>query len=165
MSTLAGIFENRWISLVARVFLALVFIFYSFDKLQDPRSFTKAVGAYQLVPSDFLNLFSIMLPGIEMAAGIALLLGLFMRGSAMLLIILLIIFMGAFATTSLLGVELFDCGCGGGENGEETVSALEFYIRDIILLIAAIIAYKGRHFMAMDNLIVYRKKDLNPVSA
>jgi len=157
MSALNSFFENRWVSLIARLFLALVVIVYSFDKLMDQRSFAKAVGAYQLVPNDFLNFFAILLPGIEMVAGICLLLGLFIRGSSMLLMVLLLIFMGAFATTSLLGVELFDCGCGGTENGDEAISATAFYIRDIILFIAAFIAYKGRHLAAMDNCLLRRK--------
>jgi uncharacterized membrane protein YphA (DoxX/SURF4 family) len=146
-------FTNKWIALIARVAVAIVFITYAYPKLQAPRAFVKAVGGYNLVPNDLLNLFSILLPGIEITIGIALLIGVFTRASSLIAAILLIIFMGAFATSTILGIEIFDCGCSGGEDGTEQVNPFIFYLRDIAILIGALVAYYGKRILAVDNMI------------
>lgn len=152
---------NKWLALLARIAIAIVFIAYAYPKLQVPRDFVKAVGGYNLVPNDLLNLFSIILPGIEITIGVALLIGLFTRAASSIAVALMIIFMGAFATSSILGIEIFDCGCSGSENGTEQVDPITFYLRDIAILIGAIIACQGKKVLALDNIIF--KKDSKPI--
>jgi uncharacterized membrane protein YphA (DoxX/SURF4 family) len=148
-----ALLTNKWVTLAARIIVAVVFITYAWGKMEIPRDFVKAVNGYHLVPNIFLNMFSVLLPGIEMAAGIALLFGLFTRASSSIIITLLIIFMLAFSASTLLGIEIFDCGCSGSENGTEQISMWGFYLRDIALLIGAIIVYRGRHMLALDNIL------------
>jgi putative oxidoreductase len=147
-----NLLKNKWITLAARIIVAVVFIVYAWGKIGVPRDFVKAVNGYHLVPNSLLNMFSVLLPGIELAAGIALLFGLFTRASSSIIIALLIIFMLAFSASTILGVEIFDCGCSGSENGTEQVSYWSFYLRDIALLIGAIIAFRGRRMLALDNI-------------
>lgn len=146
------ILKNKWLTLGARIAVAVIFILYAWGKIQVPRDFVKAVNGYHLVPNTLLNMFSVLLPGIEMAAGIALLFGLFTRASSSIIITLLIIFMLAFSTSTFLGVEIFDCGCSGAEDGIQQVNYWGFYLRDIALLIGAIIVFRGRRVLALDNI-------------
>jgi len=146
------ILKNKWLTLAARIAVAVIFILYAWGKIQVPRDFVKAVNGYHLVPNIFLNMFSVLLPGIEMAAGIALLFGFFTRASSSIIITLLIIFILAFSTSTFLGVEIFDCGCSGAEDGIQQVNYWGFYLRDFALLIGAIIVLRGRRALALDNI-------------
>jgi len=147
-----SLLKNKWFTLAARLPVAIVFILYAWGKIEIPRDFVKAVNGYHLVPNSFINMFAVLLPGIEMAAGLALLFGFFTRASSTIIITLLIIFMAAFSASTLLGIEIFDCGCSGSEDGLEQISYWGFYLRDIALLLGAVITLRGRRVLALDNI-------------
>lgn len=141
--------ENKIIVLLARIFIAGIFIWFSIDKMIDLREFVGNIGSYSLVPPDLLNLVAIFLPAIELCMGIFLLLGLFIRGSSLMMIILMSVFLLAYFYTKVVGIELFDCGCGGIHVDP---SPIYIVIRDLIFLFAALLTFRGkRHICALDN--------------
>ena len=142
--------KNEWISMAARIIMAIVFLFAAYDKFFYPRAFVGDVGAYQIVPEQFLNLSAIILPGVEIIIGLALLIGLFTRGASAIMVSLMIVFIGAFAFSNLLGIELFDCGCFPVH---QEPNLLFIFGRDVIFLFLALIVLFGTHKYALDNLI------------
>lgn len=113
--------------LVARVVLAAMFIYMGVSKVLDPIDFLKLIREYHIlpeVPPHFLNLAAVILPPLEVVCGLALLVGVAVRGAAVTLFGMLWIFTTAVIIRSLslhaTGVGpycsiRFDCGCGGGE--------------------------------------------------
>ncbi len=145
-----AIIKNKWITFAARVIMAFVFLFAAFDKFVYPRDFVGDIGAYQIVPGGLLNLSAIFLPGLEIVIGLALLFGLFTRGAAAIMTGLMVIFIGAFAFSNLLGIELFDCGCFPVH---QEPNLLFIFGRDVIFLALALVALLGRHFFTIDDVI------------
>ena len=112
--------------LLARLLLGGLFVYMGIHKVLDPKDFLLQVRAYGLLPETpafFLNGAAIVLPWLEVACGIALILGAWVRGAAVLIALMLAaftpaIFLRAMAIRAELGTPFFqiefDCGCGAG---------------------------------------------------
>lgn len=93
-----------------RVFLGVVFIFASIDKISDPDSFAGSVGSYRIVSGTPALLIATVLPWIELLCGLGLLLGIFIRGSALLIVIMLAAFSVLVVSALWRGLDI-SCGC------------------------------------------------------
>lgn len=133
------IFENGFLLLICRTVLGFVFIYASIDKILDPETFAQILHNYKLLPDFFIYPPAIILPWVELIAGSFLIAGIFVRGSSLIINLLLIIFIHAIAFNLLRGIS-FDCGCfslsaGSGSN------AYLLLLRDLLLLIPGILIY------------------------
>jgi uncharacterized membrane protein YphA (DoxX/SURF4 family) len=109
---------GRWI-------LGLLFIYMGWSKAVDPAAFLKLIRQYDLTTNSFLlNSIAAGLPWFEIFCGILLVVGIGARGSALLLLVMLVPFTlvvlrRALAIADLQHIALcavrFDCGCGTGE--------------------------------------------------
>ena len=106
---------NKYLVLAARCVLGVVFIIASIDKIAAPDAFAASIEAYKLTPYVFINILSIVIPWMELCCGIFLIGGVYMRGSSMLLSLLLSVFIIAIMTALLRGLKI-DCGCFGKEH-------------------------------------------------
>jgi len=110
--------------LAFRVVLAAVFIYAALQKIDKPLMFADEIGMYGILgPGPLLNVFAIVLPWIELICGLALLTGIFMRGAALILVAMNLIFILviSYRTAGIMSSEgtpfrqvYFDCGCGFG---------------------------------------------------
>lgn len=147
---------NSWLSLITRIALACIFLYAAWDKFLHPGDFAINVMAYKILPSSLVNLTAVALPGLEIVLGIALLIGLFPRGASLIIGLLMLIFMLAFALAMIKGVNLADCGCFStthqiedSAKGSNYTSMLIF--RDIGYLLLAIQVFFGKHKYALQN--------------
>jgi len=112
--------------LIARIVVGVVFIYMGVNKLSDPVTFLKLTRQYHIVPDSppiFLNTIAIVLPWLEVITGAALILGLFIRGAAATILLMLVVFTPMILKRALEIQQpgqsffdiKFDCGCGGGE--------------------------------------------------
>lgn len=97
--------------LAARVVLGLVFLAAAIAKLSDVRAFTEAVAGYELVPRRLVAPLAGLLPYVEAALGLLVILGVALAGAASALAFLLSAFAGAVAVNLRRG-RVIDCGCG-----------------------------------------------------
>lgn len=98
------------VAFVARVVLGGVFIYASLDKIIHPDFFAEAVYNYQLSPEMAVNLVAIWLPWLEFWCGVLLVLGLWVRGSILILSGLLLVFLSAIGINLARGLDIH-CGC------------------------------------------------------
>jgi uncharacterized membrane protein YphA (DoxX/SURF4 family) len=95
------------------------------NKALDPVAFLKLVREYDLVSAaPFLNLIAATLPWFEVFCGLLLVLGIAVRGAALMLAAMLVPFtllvlnraleIHAAGTLAFCAIR-FDCGCGAGE--------------------------------------------------
>jgi len=113
--------------LITRLVLGGLFIYMGAAKTMEPVDFMKMIHEYHLVPDSayvILNLVAVTLPWIEVLCGLLLIAGVMIRGSALILMLMLTFFTVAViwrALTIYSGGDIafcdikFDCGCGAGE--------------------------------------------------
>ena len=113
------------VAFVARWILGGVFVYQGLSKAVHPVDFLKILREYHIVESHIvLNLIAAALPWFEILCGLLLLSGIAVRGSALLLIGMLVPFTLGVLTRALAIQQAsavpfcavrFDCGCGAGE--------------------------------------------------
>ena len=112
-------------SVVSRWLLGALFIYMGLSKALHPEEFLKLVRQYEMVNNPILlNSIAAALPWFEIFCGLLLVAGIAVRGSALMLLVMLIPFSiivlkHALDLASAQGLPLcaikFDCGCGTGE--------------------------------------------------
>lgn len=96
----------------ARLAVAGLFLAACIAKIRDPEAFALAVSRYRILPAEFVNLVAIILPWIELTAGLAVLAAPARLRAAGALIIagMLTVFTIAISLNLLRGIEA-SCGC------------------------------------------------------
>lgn len=144
---------NSGLECLVRWILGCVFVYASIPKIVDPSAFAKIIYGYQLLPGVLINGAAIILPFVELYAGIFLIVGIFPRSSTVLVMILLGIFMMAISINLIRGHE-FDCGCFSVNTKSHTSSSVELLIRDIFLFSLCLIpiGFRGqRKFLILNK--------------
>ncbi len=141
------------LGLLARLGLAAIFLVSGALKASDPRETVVAVRAYDLLPESLVSLVAAMLPYLEIAVGVLLLVGLATRLAAVLGAVLLAIFIAGVISAAVRGLSI-DCGCfGGGGTVEagQTAYAAEI-LRDLgILVLAGYLIYRPDTPLSVDR--------------
>jgi uncharacterized membrane protein YphA (DoxX/SURF4 family) len=121
-----------WISTVLRLGLAGVLLWSGGAKVSEPRQAVMAVQAYEILPTSVGEFVGYALPLFELALGLALLLGVATRVSAVVAGALMTAFVVGVASAWARGLSI-DCGCfgGGGAVPEGEANYLPVLLRDL----------------------------------
>ena len=142
-----------WLATAARLVLGGVFVVAGALKVPDPAAAVRAVRAYQLLPEPLVGPVAFGLPVVEIAIGLALLAGVFVRTAAIASAVLLTVFVLAVASAWVRGLQI-DCGCfgkGGAVSAGETAYPTEI-LRDVGLLVLAVaLAARPRSRLALGH--------------
>src|SRR5512137_1124013 len=117
----------------ARLVLGALFVWASVTKIPDMAAFAESVANYRIVPPTLVPLAAVVLVGVELAAGLALVANLWTRASALVLAALLAGFTVGLTSALVRGIDLA-CGCFGG-NAPATWWTVA---RDVVLLALAL---------------------------
>jgi uncharacterized membrane protein YphA (DoxX/SURF4 family) len=96
--------------LVVRVFIGILFVISSLEKIVDPGGFARSVTNYGLLPEWMPMIAATILPWLELLCGFAMLFGVFLRGGSLLLLGMLAVFTLAVLSALLRGLDI-SCGC------------------------------------------------------
>ena len=105
-------FSDKRLKAMAKILIGSVFLFAAIDKIAHPDAFAKSINNFHMLPYEMLNIPAIILPWIEILAGIMLLLGIKEKASSFLISGMLIVFIIAIITAIYRGYNI-DCGCFG----------------------------------------------------
>lgn len=125
----------RFFPATVRVLLGAVFCYAAVLKIADPVSFAGSVAAYQILPYFGGYLAAAVLPFIELTCGVLLICGIRVRGSALVIAFLNVVFIIALSSAILRGLDI-DCGCfkqGGAKTTPWTA-----LLRDVVFLAMAV---------------------------
>jgi putative oxidoreductase len=136
---LSAFIASKGFVLVLRLFLGTLFVFSASDKVLDPEKFAIAVRGYKLLPVALTNLFALVLAWSELLSGILLILGIYTRQASAAVLLMLVMFIGAIATTIIRGLVI-DCGCFSNVGGSQTGYLL--IVRNIFLITACLIVMR-----------------------
>ena len=134
MNTLARILSNKYILLGLRLVLGGVFIYASVYKVAEPQEFARSIYNYRMLPEAVINLMAIIMPWLELLCGILIIIGGFVRGSAALIGLMLLVFIIAISSALARGLDI-SCGCFKVGDGGRLVG-LKTLIEDILMVIA-----------------------------
>ena len=128
-----------WVATAARWVLGGVFLVAGALKLPDPDAAVRAVRAYRLLPEPLVAPVAFGLPVLEIAVGLALVAGVFVRTAAVVAAALLVVFLAGVGSAWARGLQI-DCGCfgGGGEVAAGETAYPTEVVRDVALLAVAL---------------------------
>jgi len=119
---------------LARIVLGTVFVFASIEKIADPDAFAAAVANYRALPAFPALAAATVVPWVELLCGFGLLSGTRVRGSALLISGMLVVFTGLVISALLRGLDI-SCGCFTLDPSAATVGWRK--VAENVLLLAA----------------------------
>jgi uncharacterized membrane protein YphA (DoxX/SURF4 family) len=127
------------LSFLVRMMLGVMFLYAGIIKAMDPAGFALAIYNYHILPGWLVNAAAIALPSIEIMAGISLVLGLWVPGSALIISLLLFIFTTALGFNLSRGLDIA-CGCFSTSASGEHITWW-YLLRDSSLLASALFIF------------------------
>ncbi|HOB54050.1 MAG TPA: MauE/DoxX family redox-associated membrane protein [Acidobacteriota bacterium] len=130
---------NPIFQFLCRAVLGGVFIWASVSKVADPAAFAQSIVNYKIITAPvWVNLAAVILPWVELTAGILLILNLWSRGAWVILTGLVLVFSVLIATTMVRGIDIA-CGCFG--SAETSRVGLGLLLRDLALFVPAVLVF------------------------
>jgi uncharacterized membrane protein YphA (DoxX/SURF4 family) len=122
---------SGWLEALFRLILGITFVYASIHKIAYPDQLAHIIYGYRILPPEVINLQAIFMPWVELLAGMALILGLKIRGASVLISAMLLVFILAIGFNLFRGLQ-FDCGCFSFRGGKSTPPG-ELLVRDVVL--------------------------------
>jgi thiol:disulfide interchange protein DsbC len=124
---------------LARILIGVVFIYTGIIHIADPAGFVSAVAAYRILPPFTVNAFALILPWVELLAGLAIATGIGLPGGALAAIGMLVAFLIALSLSLYRGLDI-SCGCFSTSPGAQRISWI-YLARDSALLLVAVFIF------------------------
>jgi len=104
--------KNKTLLILLRLVLGGLFVYAGVVKALDPLGFAQDIRNYRLVGQSLSFIAAIVLPWLEILAGVALAAGIWKRASALIISGLLVFFILLTLVTIARGLDV-ECGCFG----------------------------------------------------
>jgi uncharacterized membrane protein YphA (DoxX/SURF4 family) len=145
------------LAMAARLYLGIIFLLACWHKILEPAAFALDIATYQILPLGLVNLQAIVLPWVELAAGLLLLLGFRTRAAALLVAGMMVMFTVAISITVAKGLDM-SCGCFASQGAAEDPISWRTIARDgSWLLLAVYVVIFDRRPLGLDRLFGRRK--------
>jgi uncharacterized membrane protein YphA (DoxX/SURF4 family) len=108
--TMKTLLTNPHLVLLVRLFIGLLFIVSSLEKIVDPAAFAQSIASYKLLPTWLPVIVATVLPWLELLCGFSVLFGALTHGSSFLLSAMLLVFTVAVIAALVRGLDI-SCGC------------------------------------------------------
>jgi putative oxidoreductase len=125
------------LGLAARLYVGLLFVTASWHKLAQPGSFAIDIATYQILPLALVNPMAIVLPWVEIVAGLMLIVGFRTRAAALLVAGMMVIFTVAIVIALGKGLDM-SCGCFASQGANEDPISWRTIVRDLGWLALAV---------------------------
>jgi len=132
---------HPWLTIRVQIALGAIFIIAALPKIADPPSFAHMIYNYRLVPSPLINIIALVMPWVELLAGLALILGVWKAAARTVVAIMLAVFIVAISI-NLSRDNAIDCGCFNvadrGKTHEQRIFDMKVDVfRDLGMLLLA----------------------------
>lgn len=101
---------HPWLTVRVQIALGAIFVVAAWPKIVDPPSFAHMIYNYRLLPGGLINISALIMPWVELFAGLCLILGVWTRPARWLVTAMLVVFMIAISINLARG-NAIDCGC------------------------------------------------------
>ena len=141
---------SPWLTVRMQIALGALFVAAALPKIVDPPAFAQMIYNYRIVPGFAVNASALVMPWLELLAGVALILGIWRRSAASIVGALLLVFIVALGI-NLARDHAVNCGCfdlgGATKTQAQLISEMRWVVvRDIgmLLMVAQILAATRR---------------------
>ena len=140
---------HPWLTVRVQIALGAIFVAAALPKIADPPSFAHMIYNYRILPAGLINISALVMPWVEIVAGLCLILGIWVKPARWIIAAMLAVFMVAI-TVNLLRGNAIDCGCfdlsAAGKTYEERIRDMWLVlVRDAgMLLMIAQMAWAER---------------------
>lgn len=142
----------------SRLLPAALLLWAGLTKAFDPQGSILAVDAYDMLPDAGVRFVAAVLPWIEIAVALLLILGLFVRFAGLATALLGALFIVALSQAKARGLQI-DCGCFGGGGPGDGVGWWDI-ARDVpVVLFGLYLAARPRGPLQLDNRFLEREID------
>lgn len=128
---------------VGRLLVGGLFIFAAYNKILDPLKFAEEIQAYELAPLLTTNAIAIVLPWVELVAGVLLIAGFWRAEARLLIFAMMVVFITAKITVEARGLDI-NCGCWGNDWMESTFRDIRGILLDLVLIGLLVVDYYGQ---------------------
>ena len=130
---------HPWLTIRVQIALGVIFIAAALPKIVDPPSFAHMIYNYRILPAGLINISAMTMPWVEILAGLALILGIWVRPARWIVATLMVVFIVAISF-NLMRNNAIDCGCfdvsAVGKTHEERIRDMWLVIlRDLGMLL------------------------------
>jgi uncharacterized membrane protein YphA (DoxX/SURF4 family) len=129
-----------WLALPARWYLGGLFVLASWHKIAVPHDFAIDVATYGILPLALVNPVAIVLPWVELVAGLMLLLGARVRAAALLVAAMVAMFLAALVMALARGLDM-SCGCFASQGAESDPISWLTVARDLAWLALSVLVF------------------------
>ena len=148
--------KSPWISLLARLLLGAMWLYYCLPKLTQPTQNIADVRDFQILPSGLVTTFAYAQPYLELSLGVLLIIGLGTRLVALFSAIVLLVYIIGIISLGARGISI-SCGCGG--SGGAVAAGQTRYtldvLRDLLYLLPALwLLWKPRSKYSADDVLL-----------
>lgn len=142
--------------LAVRLVPAGLLLWAGLSKAFDRQEAILAVDAYDVLPDGWVRIVAALLPWVEIAVAVLLVLGLFVRFAGLATAALASLFILALAQAKARGLAI-DCGCFGGGGAGDGVGWWDI-VRDVPIALAGIyLAMRPHGPLQLDNALTVRE--------
>ncbi|MBP3088140.1 DoxX family protein [Corynebacterium sp. sy017] len=130
------------ISFISRFAMALVWLVAGFTKLGERVAEAQAIRAYDIFGATWSNYLSYLIAPLEIAGGVLLLFGIFLRHSSLVSTFVLVLFIIGIAQAWQRGLVI-DCGCFGPKDADPGVG-MDYALtiaRDVLFIFFSLWTY------------------------
>ncbi|GAB3946997.1 DoxX family membrane protein [Corynebacterium tapiri] len=123
------------VSFVARFFMAYIWITAGLHKIGNNLNVTQSIQAYDIFTPAWNHILAQLIGPLELAGGLMLLMGLYLRKSSLVSTIVLVLFIIGISQAWIRGLEL-NCGCFGPEEATTNYPKqyFETIVRDLVFI-------------------------------
>lgn len=122
---------HPWLTVRVQIALGAIFVAAALPKIADPPSFAHMIYNYRILPAGLINISALVMPWVELLAGLCLILGVWVRPARWLIGAMLVVFMIAISINLFRG-NAIDCGCFDTSAADKTYDER---IRDMWIVI------------------------------
>ena len=102
--------KNEYLNLIIRIVVGGIFIFTGLGKITNVPLFVREISNYDMLPYQVINVFAIILPWVELFAGVLFVFGIRIKANIILISSMLLMFNFAVAVAWIRGLDI-SCGC------------------------------------------------------
>jgi uncharacterized membrane protein YphA (DoxX/SURF4 family) len=122
---------------LCRVAVGLVMLAAALGKIADPAAFASQIHHFRILPAGAENLSAILMPWVELIAGLALVLGVRARSGAWLSLAMMVVFTLAVGQAVARNLDI-ECGCFGTSDATRVGAAK--LLENLLITGAAVVA-------------------------